>query len=290
MPCAEPLRGYISAAGGRVKFFKSTDPEFWIEPYQGLEIPCGYCILCRAEQARQWAVRISHEAQMHEENSFLTLTYDDQHLPPNGGLRYSDLQKFWKRLRKKYGKQSLRYYAVGEYGDRSLRPHYHAIVFGKAFTEGKIPVTDELWTTAALERDWGLGQVRVGNVTLGTASYCASYVTKKLAQKQKYVQPDEETGELIALEQPRAMMSKNIAREWWNKWGAFATAHDFVVIEGKKMKPPKAYDRWLGAQDERKLREIKERRIEKAEKIGKEQRRARARNAHAHAKRKSKKL
>lgn len=287
------MRAYAPASGGRIRFFKRKDPEFWVEPYNGLTIPCGTCILCRQEQARQWGVRIAHEAQLHEENAFITLTYAPEHEPPHGGLRYADLQKFWKRIRKKLSKdkRKIRYYAVGEYGDKTLRPHYHAVVFGLAFIDDRIIVRTQpnlLWTSPMLEKAWGLGQVRVGAVTFDSANYCASYVTKKLVSKQKYVRIDEKSGELIALEQPRAFMSRNIAREWWERWGAFATTHDFIVIEGRKMKPPKAYDKWLGAKDEARLREIKAQRIEQAVKLKPEEARARARSAHARAKRKSK--
>lgn len=289
MACASPLRAYTAANGGRVRFFNKKDWQYHVEPYTGLTIPCGTCILCRQEQARQWGVRITHEAQLHEENSFLTLTYADAHLPPHGGLRYADLVKFWKRARKLFGK--LRYYACGEYGDKTLRPHYHAVVFGHSFSTDRIIIREKpslLWTTMQLEKCWGLGQVSVGAVTFDSANYCASYVTKKLVSKQKYVRTDTETGELIALEQPRAFMSRNIARDWWEKWGSYAIEHDFVVIDGRKMKPPKAYDRWLAAQNEAKMLQIKEQRIKNAEPKTSEQLRARARAAHARARAKKK--
>ncbi|QXP08153.1 MAG: replication initiator protein [Arizlama microvirus] len=254
-------------------------------------MPCGYCILCRQEQARQQAVRIVHEAQLHEHSSFITLTYADKHLPQHGSLNYDHLVKFWKRLRKKEGK--LRYYAVGEYGDKSLRAHYHACVFGRAFTEGRIIIRTTptlLWTTPALEAAWGLGNVSVGALTFQTARYTASYVTKKLRRKQKYVRVDETTGELIHLEQPRSFMSRNLGKEWWHLYGHQISDHDYVVIEGKKQKPPAAYDRWLGEVNETKLEEIKSKRKEKAESLSEEQTRARARNAHAHAESKSKSI
>lgn len=285
----------MPALGGRIRFYTRKDWQYYQEPYTGLTIPCGYCILCRQEQARQQAVRIAHEAQLHPENAFITLTYDDAHIPPYGGLRYEDLQKFWKRLRKHLSKtnRNIRYYAVGEYGDDKLRPHYHAVVFGLSFTEDAITIREtptRLWTSPMLERCWGLGQVSVGNVTFDTANYCASYVTKKLAQKQKYVRVDQDSGELIALQQPRAFMSKNLAREWWRQWGAYAAAHDFIVIDGKKMKPPKAYDKWLGAQDPERLAQIKEQRMKSAKQLTPQEARARARSAHARAKSKRKKL
>ena len=106
-----------------------------------IEIPCGNCIGCRIAYSKQWADRCMLESQYHDENYFLTLTYDDDHVPRSGyydeetgewfdtfTLRKKDLQKFHKDLRKKlYGsdKGEFRFFACGEYGDQTFRPHYH---------------------------------------------------------------------------------------------------------------------------------------------------------------------
>jgi len=288
VPCENPIRAYQPAVGGPLQF-SPPNPNRRATTYQALDVPCGTCILCRNETARQWAVRIAHEAKQWESNAFITLTYNDENLPGWSGLQYQDLTKFWKRLRKEKG--SLRYYAVGEYGDKSLRPHYHACVFGHDFTEDKIIIREQpsrLWTSPMLEKAWGLGQVSVGALNFETARYTASYVTKKLKSKQRYVRTDEETGELIALEQPRAFMSKNIGREWWDAWKQGVIDHDRVVINAHPQKPPKAYDRWLLNENEEKMKEIKEIRKSRAKIWTPEQNRARARNAHAHARAKSK--
>jgi len=288
VPCAQPLRAY-KAATGRLVFFKRTEWQYHQEPYTGLSIPCGYCILCREEQARQTAVRIHHEAQQWDENSFITLTYDDTHLPLHGSLNYPDLVKFWKRLRKQIGQ--LRYYAVGEYGDKSLRPHYHACLFGHAFTGDRIIVRHTphlLWESPQLTALWGLGRVTIGTLNFQTARYTASYVTKKLRSKQRYVRTDETTGELIPVTQPRAFMSRNIGKDWWITWGHQLKDHDQVIINGKPQKPPKAYDRWLGEVDETAVQKIKARREQKAKPMTKAQTHARTRNAYARAESKSK--
>lgn len=170
MACAAPMRAR-QAPNGRLIFFKKTDKEYSQEPYTGLQIPCGYCILCKEEHARQTAIRITHEATCHLQNSFVTLTYSPKHLPPYSSLRYDDLTKFWKRLRKRFGK--LRYYAVGEYGDRTLRPHYHACIFGHDFLEDSIEVRAEpnkLWINLELTRCWGLGDVKIGALNFETAA------------------------------------------------------------------------------------------------------------------------
>lgn len=289
MACAKPLRAYAPANGGRVVFWKSTQKEYWVEPYTGLTIPCGHCILCRSEQARQTAVRITHEATLWQANSFVTLTYGDTHLPAHGSLNYEDLVKFWKRLRKKVG--SLRYYAVGEYGDKTLRPHYHACLFGHDFTKGSILIKGEphkLWTSPMLNEIWGLGNVTIGQLNFQTARYTASYVTKKLRSKQRYVRVDEESGELVAVTQPRAFMSRNIAKGWWIKWGHHLKNHDTVIINGQEHKPPKAYDRWLGEQSEQELGKIKEYRVKNAKHETTAETHARTLIAHARVNSKSK--
>lgn len=288
MPCAAPIRARKTPSG-RLAFYKTKDWQYHIEPYTGLQVPCGTCICCREEQARQWAIRIAHEATTTEQSSFLTLTYDDNHLPEHGSLRYSDCTKFLKRLRKAYG--STRYYMVGEYGDESLRPHYHACIFGHSFSEDRIITRTQphlLWTSPALTKIWGHGHVAVGALTFETARYTASYVTKKLKSKQRYVRIDETTGELVAVEQPRAFMSDNLGKNWWIQYGHQLEYNDYVIINGKKQKPPKAYDKWLTEIKPTVMQEIKTNRETKAKPTTKAQNHARARNAHARVKSKTK--
>ncbi|AXH74217.1 MAG: replication initiator protein [Microviridae sp.] len=92
----------------------------WSHPTSGV-IKCGQCMECRLAYSREWAIRITHEAAMHDRNCFLTLTYDNDHLPAHGQLVKSDLQKFFKRLRHHF---NFKYVACGEYGDRRRRPHF----------------------------------------------------------------------------------------------------------------------------------------------------------------------
>lgn len=257
-----------------------------------LTIPCGECILCREEQARQWAVRITHEAQLWEASSFITLTYDDKNLPEHSSLNYSHMQNFWRRLKRRLG--ALRYYYVGEYGDLTQRPHYHACVFGHAFIEGRRLLRrspTHLWTSPLLEEAWGLGHVSVGALTFETARYTASYVTKKLRSRQTYMWADPITGELKPLVQPRAFASKHpaIGAAWLDKYGKYVYDHDHVVINGQAQKPPKAYDRWLEkTKGKEELERIKQRRIKASKDFDPKNARARAEIARARAKRKKK--
>jgi len=263
MSCEALINAWRPANGGPLRFTRGMPADG--KAYTQINVPCGNCILCREEQARQWAVRITHEQSLHLDNCFGTLTYADKHLPEHNSLHYPDLQKFWKRARKKLG--PLRYYAVGEYGDRTLRPHYHFCVFGHAFTEGRVMLREQpnrLWTSPLLEELWGLGNVSIGTLNFETARYTASYVTKKLRSKQTYVRIEPETGELVPLIQPRAFMSLKpaIGRAWLDLYGKYVYEHDRVVIQGRPQKPPKYYDQWLGKIDKEKLEKIKEQRTE----------------------------
>jgi len=290
MACEHQLQAWRPALGGPVKFSQPTNGR----AYTPIELPCGQCILCRLEHARQWAVRITHEAQLHETSSFITLTYDDKHLPEDHSLNYKkDMQPFWKRLRKAVGK--LSYYAVGEYGDNTQRPHYHACVFGHAFTEGRLVIREtptRLWTNQLLAETWGKGHVSVGALTFQTAQYTAAYCTKKLNNARRYVRIDPVTGELIEIEQPRAYMSLNpaIGLRWIEQYSKNTYDLDHVVVNGTPQKPPRFYDTWLGKKEEQKLEKIKTKRRLNVKRKTKAQTHARARNAHARAESKRKTL
>lgn len=291
MPCKAPLAGYRPANGGPV-FISRLKPRGAGSTLKYVPIPCGQCILCRLEQTRQMAVRITHEAQRHEENSFITLTIDDEHMPPLGGLNYREhMTPFWKRLRKRLGKKRISFYAVGEYGEATMRPHYHACVFGHAFYEEKRWVkrgTMPLWRNALLEECWGMGMVSVGQLNYQTAAYTAGYVTKKLTGNDGYVHLDDETGEITWLEQPRAHLSvrPGIGRRWIEEHGHYTYAHDHVVIAGKKQKPPKYYDGWLEKRSKIATQLLKEERTKRAVALTEKQLHARAEIARARIRRK----
>lgn len=107
-------------------------------------VPCGNCIGCRLDQSRRWADRMMLEYDHSKKAVFVTLTYNDDYVPKkfysDGSLAgYSlskrDLQKWLKRLRKRYEDLQIRYYAVGEYGSSTFRPHYHVILFGISLSD-----------------------------------------------------------------------------------------------------------------------------------------------------------
>lgn len=163
----------------------------------GLPFPCGQCLACRINKRRVWTLRLMLENYYHEKASFVTLTYSDDMLPFSlDGLPVlckSDVQLWLKRLRKRLGDCKVRYYLAGEYGSRTCRPHYHAILFGVgpeqldsdyvvyAGRSGGAKGIEKRSTL--LSQTWPYGIVHVGEVTRESIQYVAGYVTKKFTKK-----------------------------------------------------------------------------------------------------------
>lgn len=246
MACYSPLRAFKDHEHNIV-FSDSCESVIY-----ELKLPCGQCIGCRLERSRQWAVRCMHEAQLHEENSFLTLTFDDDHLE-SPSLNKRDFQLFMKRLRKKFKKKKIRYYHCGEYGEKFGRPHHHACLFGLDFPDKKLfKITkrgDRLYTSDILNSLWGHGYCIIGDLTFESAAYVARYVTKKITGKKagdhyERVTPD---GEILSLEPEYNSMSRRpgIGFPWIEKYLSDVYPHDEVVIRGKKCRPPRFYDKYI---------------------------------------------
>lgn len=204
-----------------------------------------------------------HEAQLHEANSFCTLTYNDDSVPYQGQLVKWHVQDFIKRLRAKldyhYGaKYPLRYYLCGEYGEEFDRPHFHVCLFGHDFRGDRVPLsrvqTGFLYSSEVLDTTWGHGFCSVGELTFESAAYVARYVTKKVTGKnaaEHYTRVDGVTGEIYQKEPEFAMMSlkPGIGADWFKKYKSDVYNYDYVVVNGMKMRPPKFYDRLLERDD-----------------------------------------
>ncbi|AXL15637.1 replication initiator protein [Microviridae sp.] len=140
----------------------------------GASYGCGQCLPCRINKKRMWTGRIVLESMCHSKTAFITLTYAPEFLPDNGSLIPKHLTDFLKRVRyylEKEGRK-MRYFAVGEYGDQTKRPHYHIALFGIDYTEREL-----------IEKSWKFGIIDMGRdtgVTPDSASYIAGYVTKKM--------------------------------------------------------------------------------------------------------------
>lgn len=269
-----------------------------------LQIPCGQCTACRFEYSRQWANRCMLELEYHDSAYFVTLTYDEEHVPvsyylgppferlieqaheasrwndeisdydlytvvqqhsdvvqtgeafPSYTLRKRDLQLFMKRLRFKFG-DGIRFFAAGEYGSNTFRPHYHLIIFGlhlddlsvykeqRGFTYYNSPSLQECWSInrgsprcPSYER---LGYAVVAPVTWETCAYTARYVMKKLkgSAAQFY--------DSFSLEPPFTLMSRKpgIGYQWYVDHPDY-NMYDYINVStetgGRKFKPPKYFD------------------------------------------------
>lgn len=222
-----------------------------------LSVPCGRCIGCRLERARQWAVRLMHEASMHEENSFITLTYGDEHLPKFGSLVPRDFQLFMKRLRKANSGRRIRFYHCGEYGARTNRPHYHCCLFGFDFADKTLFTTRAgfpVWRSDELERLWPYGLSEIGSVTFESAGYVARYITKKVSGNEileaaHYSAIDRVTGEVGRRVPEYATMSRRpgLGAGWIERYVDEVYPADSVLARGRLCKPPRFYDERLEA-------------------------------------------
>lgn len=284
MACFYPMHAwwanYKNPSGKRSLVFKKMDAYKGgnVELNKEIQLPCGQCVGCKLERSRQWAMRCLHEASLHENNCFLTLTYDNENLPKDWSLNKCDLQKFWKRLRKRYPQLQIRYFACGEYGDINNRPHYHACVFNWEPEDKKLwKITNgnRLYTSKILEELWPKGFIVVGNVTFDSAAYVARYIMKKVTgkyndpndpeYKNAYEFIDGETGQTYNVNEEYTCMSKGIGKEWYKQFSKDAYPKDYITVNGLKMKPPKFYDKLFEMEDPQEMRIIKKERLRKAQ-------------------------
>lgn len=252
-------------------------------------IPCGKCVGCRMAYSKQWATRCMMELESHDSAYFVTLTYNDQFVPrsyfsdENGEAQLSltlsrrDFQLFIKRLRFAFPNDNIRYFAAGEYGDNTWRPHYHAIIFGLHLNDlvpsGKSPEGFQYYYSPAFQRCWSqqvnllgdrdksvpyteMGYALLSPVTWETSAYVARYTMKKLrgAEAKFY--------EKFALEPPFSAMSlkPGIGAEYL-KNHPDAYQHQFLnlVTEkgGRQVMPPRYLDRLFEIDHPEQMAEIK---------------------------------
>lgn len=227
-------------------------------------IPCGKCLACKLDKSREWANRCMLEMQNHDESYFITLTYDDEHLPMNPGidkdtgeiqddiwnstLVLEDYQKFIKRLRKNTG-QNLRFYGCGEYGtsiDGTHRPHYHLIIFGLHLDDlellGNSNLGHQRYTSETIGKCWKFGHHLVMEATWETCAYTARYVTKKA-----FVDFDDIYKENNVLPEFSTMSRKpGIGKNYYENHKNLFDFENIVVgnkFGSKKFKPPRYFEK-----------------------------------------------
>lgn len=150
-----------------------------------ISVPCGKCPICLSNRKRDWVFRLKKEMSNCDSSYFVTLTYDDDHLPRDGLLCKRDVQLFLKRLRKYIYPFKVRYFYVGEYGDETMRPHYHLLLFNFPHEfDLKCALRDTWQLCSPLQ--WNLDGV-IGSVTGQSINYVASYCTKLYPDGRKNI-------------------------------------------------------------------------------------------------------
>lgn len=185
---------------------------------------------------------------MHERSAFLTLTYDDDNVPADWSLDVRHWQLFMKRLRH-HSDSPIKFYHCGEYGDQTSRPHYHACIFGMDFDDKEHWRTQNgvrSYRSELLERTWGKGHCECGDVTFESAAYVARYIMKKVTgdeAEKHYEIVNLDTGEIHSRRPEYTTMSNGLGHKWWNTYQEETLRDDTIVMRGRAMQPPKAYDR-----------------------------------------------
>lgn len=254
-----------------------------------VQIPCGQCIGCRIDYSRQWANRCLLELEYHDSAYFCTFTYDDFHVPksdyvdPNTGelltsltLRKRDFQLLMKRIRKRFPNDNIRYFMSGEYGGKTFRPHYHAIIFGLHLTDlQKYKTVREggeyytYYNSDALQSCWrdpagnDIGFVVVGEVTWNTCAYTARYVMKKLKGEAA------SSYQAFGLEPEFSLMSRRpgIARQYYEDHPdlfEFDKINVSTPTGGKSFRPPRYFEKLFEMDDYDALQSLKNIRAEAA--------------------------
>lgn len=242
--------------------------------YATIQVPCGKCLSCRLENARQTAIRCVHEASMHENNCFITLTYNNENLGSNI-LDYRHFQKFVKDLRyhlmselleklfprlsqqhqrqlwrslatdrrkQLYGNIQTSVFCAGEYGDKGRRIHWHALIFNWKPQDALHKYTsdrgDRVFSSDLLNRLWGRGITEFGEVTFASAGYCARYAAKKLVHGPDGSHPFEPIS--------RRSSKNAIGKSWIAKYYKEVFDNGFIVLsDGTTCGIPRYYEKWL---------------------------------------------
>ena len=248
MPCYRPQRAWRSTTpnpSGKYPYVFDINKGL---DYTEINLPCGGCIGCRIDRSKEQAMRCVHEARYHEENSYITLTYEEA---PHS-LQHTDWVNFIQKIRRRYPQKDIRYYMCGEYGEAQVglgRPHFHAILFGHQFSDLEPyrlnAVGDQVYISPELEEIWDKGFCTVGQVTRKSAGYVARYIMKKINGDQAddhYVRLVEETGELISVRPEYNTMSKRpgIGHKWVHEFWKDCIK-GYVTLEGKRQQIPRYY-------------------------------------------------
>lgn len=230
---------------------------------------CGSCLECRVASRKEKAVTLHHESRYWKEASFVTLTYNDTHLPKNESVNSEDPAQFVKDLRKYICRDSgcaddrrrscrgwcpkIKTFGCAEYGPKLSRPHYHLIIFGFQFPDLSHPklssndFSKKKWFTYRSKicaEIWGKGFVEIGNLEPAAAEYVCGYTTKKITgeKKRDWYKGKRPEGIVCA--------SKGIGFKYVEQYKDFLLRNGLVSFRKSKIPLPRKYKRLLKKLDE----------------------------------------
>jgi len=229
-------------------------------------IPCQQCMSCRLDKSLDWALRLTYEQRFWETSSFVTLTYDETNVPTSiSGPR---LTTFIKDLRRRLDYRDLgkiKFFGIGEYGDRKGRPHYHAIIYGGPFAYSPECQTEPSrsgglqWTSPHIEAVWPEGRHRISEVTFESAAYVARYALKKIKGASASAHYGEKLPEFMRC-------SNGLGGLHFEQWKTDLYPAGTVIKDGREIQAPKYFDRLIEKQNPELWEQTKKER-EKTQKI-----------------------
>lgn len=261
MSCFHPIKawrappGHEGRSAAQILFSDPLDSRC-----QEITLPCGQCIGCREAKSKEWAIRCLHEASLHDENCFLTLTYNENPY----SLNVEDIQLFMKRLRWSIAPKKVRFFQCGEYGTLNGRPHHHVLLFGYDFPDKKFlthSVGGDIYVSERLADLWPHGFVSIGDVSFESAAYVARYVMKKVngdiadehyqGRKPEYITMSRRPG---------------IAADWIKRYSGDVYPKDYITYQsGLKVKPPRYYDKFFDLHHHDQMSDIVQSRVDRAQ-------------------------
>lgn len=239
MSCLYPRMAFYDTRGEKPRVLFKPPNDFWYvhlpEGVSTISLPCGKCFGCMKSRSLDITVRAVAESRMHDFSSFVTLTVSDDkllHVFPHG-LEHRPFQLFAKKLRKKIGKFS--FLMCGEYGARTMRPHYHCVIFGHRFDDGFFDKGSSLWIPSRVLHDaWSNGHVQVDEVNTNRMAYVAGYTCKDFALGRT---KDFYKSHGLGLPYVRWSRRPALGLRWFNAYKSDLLDDDYnfeFIIDGKK--------------------------------------------------------
>lgn len=262
------LKGYRLKDGSCQVNNLVDNPYFDLKVWEPLVLPCGKCLWCRLQAAKEKAIRCLHESKESEDNCFLTLTY--KNVPASGSYDMRDLQLFMKRLRFENRGKKIKSFGCAEYGDKFSRPHFHLLLFNHNFSDreywrtSKNDWSPKRWRvdrSAALERLWPHGFSEIGSVTFESAGYVARYINKKVSGDKSVQHYDGK------LPERAVAVSQGIGLEWFRRYHDECLVSDSLLVKGKECRIPRYYLKKLEKFAPAKYLALKEKRLAKFREI-----------------------